>query len=492
MRFQDAHVGASLRFHTKHKKATVCFYINQMTTDRLHSEIIGQLPYSPNEQQSLLIGALARFCTSPLPDDSVFLVNGYAGTGKSSLTGALVKALKAFRVPVVLLAPTGRAAKVFGAFAGHPASTIHRRIYRTTLSGETTSININNLSNAVFIVDEASMIGNEDTTSCTNLLDDLLQYVFSGTGCRLIMLGDTAQLPPVGSDKSPAMDVATLKKYNLRVSRAVLTDTVRQNARSGILRNATWLRRAMLLDPLPEAKIHINGFDDISLVAPADIADAVSDAYARSGIDDTIIITRSNRRAASFNQGVRTMILDRDVELDHGERLLVAKNNYSWSSGVKELDFIANGDIALVEKVYCTETRYGHRFADVRLHLPDRDIELDCKIILDTLASDTPTLPMAEFAELHRQRYSDPEIFKPETSDTARFRALKSDPYVNALQVKYAYSVTCHKAQGGQWGEVFIDMTGIAPEAQNLDFYRWLYTAVTRATRHLHIIRDDA
>lgn len=456
--------------------------------DRL---ILSQLPYTPNQQQQLLIEALTRFCTSAseVSTDRVFLINGYAGTGKTSLTGALVRALTGLKVPVVLLAPTGRAAKVFGNFAGRRAYTIHRRIYRASATGEPAGLADNRLSNAVFIVDEASMIGNEASMSGTNLLEDLLQYVFAGINCRLILLGDTAQLPPVGCETSPAMNVKVLKSYGLRVSRAVLTDTVRQGARSGILRNATWLRRAMLLDPLPDPKIF--KADDVTTVAPADIADAIADAYARSGTASTILITRSNKRATGFNQAIRTQILDLDTELSRGERLLIAKNNYSWASTVKGLDFIANGDVAIVEKVYATETRYNLRFADVALRLPDRDITLDCKIILDTLYSDFPALSREAFADLYNSRAGDIGLFNPEVSESARRTALRTDPYINALQVKYAYSVTCHKAQGGQWDEVFIDMTGIAPEARGLDFYRWLYTGVTRATRRLHLIRDE-
>lgn len=448
--------------------------------------IYHNLPYEPTDQQIQLIAALARFCSTEQPSDSVFLLNGYAGTGKTSLTGALVRALREAEIPVVLMAPTGRAAKVFGSFARFPCTTIHRRIYRGQ-PGElfhfSGLVADNPLQDAVFIVDEASMIGNEAGESRGSLLEDLVHYVYSGINCRLILLGDTAQLPPVGSTLSPAMNPDVLRSMGLRVTRAVLTATVRQKAESGILYNATRLRRLMLRDPLPEPSLRISGFDDVRTVGGEELSDDIAADYSALGQDNVILVTRSNRRAMQFNLAIRSMILDLDEELCVGERLLVAKNNYLWSAKVKGLDFIANGDVATVSKIYGTEEKYGFRFADVTLTLPDYDVDVDCKILLDTLTSDVASLSQQRYGELFEAIVNDPDLFTPSTPLNARMKIMRRDPYFNALQVKYAYAVTCHKAQGGQWTDVYIDMGSIVPEAVTaLDFYRWLYTALTRAT----------
>jgi exodeoxyribonuclease-5 len=465
-------------------------------TVRDFAELVrSKLPYEPNEQQTQLIGALARFCSSTTPSDSVFIVNGYAGTGKTSLTGALVKALEEVGRPVVLLAPTGRAAKVFSAHSAHPASTIHRKIYRGPsgdLTGGCTMMQRNNLENAVFIVDEASMIGDneasEGLTAGSGLLEDLLEYVFTGDNCRLIFLGDVAQLPPVGSTESPAMYPKRFKELGLHVSRAVLTDTVRQARKSGILRNATWLRRAMLMDPLPSPKLITSGFDDVHRLTGDDVIDTIARCYREDGPGETTIITRSNRRATAFNLGIRSQILESEEELCKGERLLIAKNNYMWSAKIKELDFIANGDVAVVKEIHSSEIKYDFRFANVTLHLPDRDVDVECKIFLDTLTDESASLPRESLQRLADACMEDPDIFAPEVPYDTRFRKLRTNPYFNALQVKYAYAVTCHKAQGAQWRNVIIDLGGIPPESQGLDFYRWLYTATSRATRHLYYL----
>ncbi|WP_300859233.1 AAA family ATPase [uncultured Duncaniella sp.] len=470
-----------------------------MTVGEFADLVRAKLPYTANKQQGLLIDALARFCSSATPSDSVFIINGYAGTGKTSLTGALVKALEEVERPVVLLAPTGRAAKVFSSHSSHPAYTIHRKIYRGpsgNLSGGFTMLQDNRLTNAVFIVDEASMIGDHEAegTSMTpnnGLLEDLLQYVFTGDNCRLILLGDIAQLPPVGCVESPAMAPKRYKELGLHVSRAILTDTVRQARNSGILRNATWLRRAMLVDPLPEPKIILTGYSDVSILDGEEVLDAISDCYRTDGAAATTIITRSNRRATAFNLGIRSQILECEEELVKGERLLIAKNNYTWSSKIKGLDFIANGDVAVVAAVHGTEEKYGFRFANVTLNLPDRDVDVECRIFLDTLTDESASLPREKMEALAQARMADPEVNAPDVPYETRMRRLRTDEYFNALQVKYAYAVTCHKAQGAQWPNVFVDMGGIAPEAQGLDFYRWLYTATSRATGHLYYMNPD-
>ena len=464
-----------------------------MDINEFAERIFLNLPYDPNDQQIQVIAALARFCAPDSRRESVFMLCGYAGTGKTSLTGALVRALREAGVPVVLLAPTGRAAKVFGGFARHPASTIHRRIYRSadgSIPG-TGSMEVadNTLTNAVFIVDEASMIGDDSVSpSGSGLLEDLIQYVYSGEGCRMILLGDTAQLPPVGCTESPAMSRDRLRAYGLKVTRVVLTDVVRQGALSGILYNATRLRKALRLNPMPEPTLTANRFGDVEIVAGEELEDALTAAYSDPGEAQTLIVTRSNKRAVLFNQAIRTRILYKEEELCRDERLMVAKNNYLWSAKVKGLDFVANGDLAVVEQIYGTETKYGMRFADVRLRIDDRDVAFDCKLMLDTLTSEAASLENERLNALYMAALNDPEIFTPATPMKTRMRLLRSDPYVNALQVKYAYCITCHKAQGGQWDTVFVDLGFTPADADAADRLRWLYTAVTRATRRLMLV----
>lgn len=467
-----------------------------MDINEFAERIFLNLPYDPTDQQISLIAALARFCSPVSPGYSVFLLNGYAGTGKTSLTGALVRALREAEVPVVLLAPTGRAAKVFGRFAGFQASTIHRRIYRGTegmMNDFSADVADNPLTGAVFIVDEASMIGNGSGDPMSrNLLEDLIHYVYSGEGCRMILLGDTAQLPPVGCRESPAMSVPILKGFGLRVTKAVMTKVVRQRRRSGILYNATKLRKNMLLTPLPEPELVIDRFPDVVSVSGEELEDEISASFTENGITETLVVTRSNRQATRFNLAIRANILYREEELSREELLLVAKNNYLWSARVKGLDFVANGDTAIVDAIYGTEEKYGFRFADVNLRLPDRDLSFDCKILLDTLVSDTASLEPERYQSLYMSALNDPDLFTPSTPVRTRMRILRSDPYVNALQVKYGYAVTCHKAQGGQWKNVFVDVGYVPPEAyESLEFYRWLYTAVTRATDRLALINPS-
>lgn len=468
-----------------------------MTADEFAQRAVVNLPYVPGEQQAMVMTALARFCfpeTSVQPYGSaerVFLLKGYAGTGKTSLTGALVKTLTELHVPVVLLAPTGRAAKVFGSYAGHPAYTIHRKIYRHRLPGDFSSdvpaMQTNKLKNAVFIVDEASMIGASDRNG-DNLLRDLIHFVYTGENCRMILMGDTAQLPPVGCTESPAMNPEVLRSYGLKVTRAVLTETYRQGSRSGILYNATMLRKNMRLDPLPLPHLALKGFRDVKAVSGEDLAEALEAAYDRDGISETLLITRSNFRATAFNLAIRGNILYREEELTQGDLLLVGKNNYLWATGVKGLDFVANGDVMRVEKVYGTEHRYGFRFADVRLSAVDSGIEFDAKIQLDCLTADTATLTAEQTAQLYNGVMTDPEKYSPDTPADVRLKDLRTNPYFNSLQMKYAYAVTCHKAQGGQWKNVFVDMGYIPEDAMGIDFYRWLYTAVSRARGTLTFI----
>lgn len=463
-----------------------------MTEEEFAELVSSEMEHEPTFQQRALIGALARFCGPETPDLSVFLLNGYAGTGKTSVVGALVKALVKVRRQVVLLAPTGRAAKVLGTFAGRKAFTIHRKIYKGDLLSTTLVAGVaeNRHKDAVFIVDEASMIGDSDEGG-GSLLDDLAQYVYgSGDGCRMILLGDTAQLPPVGCDRSPAMSVPRLKQLGLRVSRAVVTQTVRQTSESGILYNATQLRKAMASaaaenDELPEPEIRIGSFKDVRVTTTEDLEDDLGSSYSRYGIDETILITRSNKRAMLFNLAIRSRILEKEEVLTRDEPVMISKNNYFWTSKIKGADFIANGDIARVSHIYGFEQRAYLRFADVRIALPDRDLEFDAKLLLTTLTTETAGLSAEQEQMLLDLALKDVDSTDP----YVRARALKSDPYYNALRVKYAYAITCHKAQGGQWESVFIDMSNIQSEAaKTIEFYRWLYTATTRATESLTYI----
>lgn len=446
--------------------------------------ILDRLPYEPTQQQEVTAQALARFCRSSASHDSVFLLCGYAGTGKTTLVSALVRALHEVEVPTVLLAPTGRAAKVLAAYADYPASTIHRKIYYPPGQGKPFAAVMDNPhKNTLFIVDEASMIGAKDAGS--DVLTDLIHYVYSGHYCRIIFVGDTAQLPPVGCENSPALRPEELRSYGLRVSRVQLTHTVRQAGSSGILFNATAQRKQMLLDPLERPYFNFN-FDDVFALPGEDLQDTIAELYSADGIDETVLITRANWRATKFNLAIRSQILDRTEELSRDELLLVAKNNYHWAAKVRELDFIANGDTARIVRIYSTEERYGFRFADVRIEFPYRSVELDCKIILECLTSDAPALTAEQQQALFDAVYSDPALFNESTPRYVRLRAMKSNPYFQALQVKYAYAITCHKAQGGQWANVIADLGGVQPEALlTMDFHRWLYTATTRATQRL-------
>lgn len=464
-----------------------------MTALQLEEAILAHLPYTPTRQQEQLVGALSYFCTDDNLQSTVFLLNGYAGTGKTSLTAALVQALSDFKVKTVLLAPTGRAAKVFGNFSSHTAYTIHRYIYRTDPdSGQFTALKENKARRGtVFIVDESSMIDTADNEQRTlNLLDDLLQFVYSGDNCRLIFLGDTAQLPPVGNAESRPLQQALRERF-FHVWRAILTSTVRQAAHSGILYNATWLRKAMMKEEIPKPKIFFENFKDVIPVTPTDLAESIEDSYRRYGMEETIIITRSNHRAVDYNIAVRTKILEKASLLSVGDMLMVAKNNYFWTNKVRGMEFIANGELAIVDTIKGHEEFGGMQFADVSLTFPDHpDITIEAKVNISSLISDAPALSREQMHRLGMACIDNPERYAPGTPDDIRVSGLRTDPYYNALQVKYGYAVTCHKAQGGQWKSVFIDI-GFIPEGSDIkEFYRWLYTAITRATTIVHIIGE--
>lgn len=464
-----------------------------MDANEIGIRILNQLPYEPNRQQMKLVAAFSRFVTDTEPRPA-FVLNGYAGTGKTSLTSALVRSLSDIGIRTILLAPTGRAAKVFAAYSGHGASTIHHHIYQSRkFDPQAMAFNLkrNNFKNTYFIVDEASMISNHPGEYAVfgtgRLLDDLITYVYEGEGCRLILLGDVAQLPPVGYTDSPALSPEILHSYHLTVYSYTLTDVARQRHDSGILHNATTIRKIISSGELEPPVIRTKGYNDIEVITGEFLSEKIEECYDSDGIDETIIITRSNKRAVMFNQGVRGRVLYMESEICSGDMLLVAKNNYHWAdNGDVEMDFIANGDVAIVKRMRSTSEFYGFRFADVTLEFPDYHCEFDAKIILDALYSDTPALSREQNERLLNNVMED---YADIPRRAERFKKLKQDPYFNALQVKFAYSVTCHKAQGGQWKNVFIDMGYIPEEAyNNIDFYRWLYTSFTRAYGKIYLI----
>ncbi|MFA6873302.1 MAG: AAA family ATPase [Bacteroidaceae bacterium] len=452
-----------------------------------------KFPHHPTSDQEKALQLLAHFLLST-SQQSLFLLRGYAGTGKSSLIAALVKMMTELKQPTVLLAPTGRAAKQLALYAQHPAFTIHKRIYRQKtmdgLSGSF-SLNYNSLKHGLFLIDEASMIAN-DSMGVSNfgtgrLLDDLFQFVYSSEGCRILLMGDTAQLPPVGQELSPALMPDHLRAMGVELFEIELTQVVRQAENSGILWNATQLRRCIsdsLTDALP--RVRLTGFPDVVRLPGDELIEALGESYNQVGADETIVITRSNKRAALYNKGIRATIFDFEEELDGGDRLMIAKNNYYWTEDIPELEFLANGDQAVVRRVRKTRGLYGFRFADVVLSFPDyEDIEIEVTLLLNTLQSESPSLTREESELFFKEIYTD---YQELATKKERMNALKKDTYFNALQAKYGYAVTCHKAQGGQWKRVFLDQSYIPPEQLTADYFRWLYTAFTRATEKLYLV----
>ena len=464
-----------------------------MINSYLVQQIKGNFIYKPTLEQEKADKILADFIFSH-QSDSVFLLKGYAGTGKTSLIGALVKTLDQLQQKCVLLAPTGRAAKVFSLYAQHPAYTIHKKIYRQRNFSndlDNFSLDDNLHQHTLFIVDEASMIANDGLAGAVfgtgRLLDDLIQYVYAGTGCRLMLIGDTAQLPPVGEEESPSLSADKLRGYGMEVYEAQLTEVVRQMHDSGILWNATELRRYISEENfLTLPSVRVEGFPDIRMVSGSELIEVINDCYGQAGMDETIVVCRSNKRANIYNKGIRNTILFREDELNSGDLLMVAKNNYFWTEGCKEIDFIANGDIAVVRRVRRVREAYGFRFADVVLAFPDYDgMELEVKLLLDTLHTEKPALPKELNDKLF---YSVLEDYADITVKRERMKKMKADPHYNALQVKYAYAVTCHKAQGGQWKRVFLDQGYMTEDMLTPDYFRWLYTAFTRATETLYLV----
>ena len=468
-----------------------------MIQDELKYRIIQVLGLSPTPEQAQALDVFTQFMTDR-DDQVVMILRGSAGTGKTTLAGAIVKAMAALKQKLILLAPTGRAAKVFSLNAGHAAYTIHRRIYRQKSAGDLSAFNLNvNLNrDTLFIVDEASMIANlglgETAFGSGCLLDDLMQFVYNGQNCRLLLIGDRAQLPPVGEEESPALSAHVLRGYGMRVYETDLNQVLRQSEDSGILWNATMIRNLWRGEAgmvrLP--KICFHGFTDIQVVMGNELVDNLSSSYYHAGMDETIVITRSNKRANIYNQGIRNMVLDRDEELCRGDLLMIVKNNYFWTEGAKEIPFLANGDRAVVQRVRNVHELYGFRFAEVTMTLPDYDdYELTATVCLDTLTTEAPALTHEQQEQLFNAVMEDYADF---TVKTERIKKLKSDRYYNALQIKFSYAVTCHKAQGGQWAHVYLDQGYMTDDMLTPDYIHWLYTAFTRATKKLYLVNWPA
>ncbi len=470
-----------------------------MIQDELKYRIIQVLGLPPTPEQAKALDVFTQFMTDR-SDQVVMILRGSAGTGKTTLAGAIVKAMVALKQKLSLLAPTGRAAKVFALHSGHAAYTIHRRIYRQKSAGDLSSFNLNDNLNrdTLFIVDEASMISNlglgETAFGSGCLLDDLMQFVYSGQNCRMLLIGDRAQLPPVGEEESPALSCQMLRGYGMRVYEADLNQVLRQSEDSGILWNATmirglWSGEAGMVS-LP--KIRFQGFSDIQVVTGDELVDTLSSSYYQVGMDETIVITRSNKRANIYNQGIRNMVLDRDEELCRGDLLMIVKNNYYWTTqepvpeGGVTIPFLANGDRAVVQRVRHVHELYGFRFAEVTMTLPDYDdYELTATVCLDTLTSEAPALTHEQQEQLFNAVMED---YADITVKAERIKKLKSDRYYNALQIKFAYAVTCHKAQGGQWAHVYLDQGYMTDDMLTPDYIHWLYTAFTRATEKLLLV----
>lgn len=421
------------------------------------------------------------------------LMRGSAGTGKTSLVAAMVQTLTSLRQKVVLMAPTGRAAKVLSISSSMPASTIHRKIYRQKALMGDFNLNDNLHTDTLFVIDEASMISSfsmsETGFGSGSLLDDLIEFVYSGRNCRMLLIGDTAQLPPVGEDESPALISDILYGYGATLFECDLSEVLRQSSQSGILYNATNIRQLIQHEEATELpKIQFNGFSDIQRLSGNEIIDTISDSYSRVGIDDTIIITRSNKNATMYNNGIRAQVLDREELLERGDQIMVVKNRTLPKSNDSHSgpSFIANGDKAVVMRVRNFRELYGFHFADATLRFPDYDdFELDTILLTDTLQSDAPALTQEQSAALFKaieEDYAD----IPRKAD--RMKAIREDEYFNALQIKYAYAVTCHKAQGGQWSHVYIDQGYMTDDMLTPDYIHWLYTAITRGKEKVYMV----
>ena len=459
------------------------------------SRIKAEIPFIPNEEKEALFDELGRFLVSPTPH-KCFVLKGYAGTGKTSVVSALVRAWEKLQQTCVLLAPTGRAAKVLARYSGYNAFTIHKWIYRQDSAlQQTFSLAENKFTNALFIIDEASMIGADRDASAFgsgSLLDDLVRYVYSGQGCSMLLLGDDAQLPPVGAGESKALDPVFLTGYGLHVATFTLTQVARQALDSGILRNATALRQQLAAGIYTP---HITPDNDLIKISGTQVQELLERSYAEAGDEETIVLTRSNKRTNLYNNGIRAQILWKEDILSNGDRLMISRNNYFWTQNYDNLPFLANGDICEVVRLRHEHEMYGYRFVTASLRLVDYDWEVDALVWIDTLLTDSPEKNFELQQDLFAKIAADyPEI----RNKRDLMKMIRANEYYNALQVRFAYAVTCHKAQGGQWKRVFIDPGAIftSDKSQTTDNppqkddLRWLYTALTRATERVYILME--
>lgn len=471
------------------------------SSDFLYERFRTAFRYEATECQDRLLRDIASFLT--WDDGDIMVVNGYAGTGKTTVVASVISALADFQVPTVLLAPTGRAAKVLSQYAGKPAYTIHKHIYRQRSVGDDGfgQFNLfpNKAKDTLFVVDEVSLIGldgGERQSSAAfgsgNLLDDLISFVRNGAGCRLLMIGDAAQLPPVGHEYSPALSEDYMSRFG-GVCFSELTTVVRQGAGSGILYNATMLRTVIAEDyasggclfPTDTLELSSDGFADVERIGGGELLEALSDAFDRYGEDETIVLCRSNKRANRYNAGIRGAVQYKEERLVRGDRLMVVKNCYHFTEGIEKLDYIANGDIAELVGIGHYEERFGLHFADARLCFPDYDdLEIEAKVCLDTLDSESASLTWEQQNALYQGVMED---YQSLSTKKKRYDAVKADPFYNALQLKYANAITCHKSQGGQWKCVFID-NPLWQEEFGVDDYKWLYTAITRAVEKVYLV----
>jgi exodeoxyribonuclease-5 len=462
-----------------------------MLKDHIYQQILKELNYSPSKGQEQLIELLSEFAL-PISENKILLIKGYAGTGKTTSISAFINAIEKFKQKLYLITPTGRAAKVLSSYSGKTTLTIHKKIYRQVSSKDGLgkfNLDKNLHKNTIFIVDEASMISNRNDGSAFGsgqLLNDLMKYVFEGENCKLIIIGDTAQLPPVNSNLSPALDIAELQTYGYNIDSIELTEVIRQSQNSGILFNATKIRYLITENKNVFPKIEHEKFNDLKNITGEELIDLITESYDKYGIENTIVITRSNKRANIFNQGIRNRILWKEEEISVGDIIMIVKNNYYWLPENKYTDFIANGDIVEITRINSYEEIYDKKFANITVKFLDYpDLEIDVKVFIETLNIETASMGLEENKALFFKIAEDYADIKPKQK---MYKAIKDDKYLNALQIKFAYAVTCHKAQGGQWKNVFIDHGYITEEMVNVEFLRWLYTAFTRAEEKVYMV----
>jgi exodeoxyribonuclease-5 len=462
-----------------------------MRKENIYNLLTKNLGYLPTQDQSDCMRLLSGFVADNT-NDVIFLMTGYAGTGKTSVIASLVATLNTLRQKSVLLAPTGRAAKVLTSYTGMDAYTVHRKIYRQKSATDGVGrfvLDRNFHKETYFIVDEASMIPEESSEGSMfgsgRLLDDLLEYVYTGTDCKLILVGDVAQLPPVGSIVSPALDENVLRGTGFALQMFELRQVIRQSEGSGILMNATAVRQQVSDGDLSVPELVLNGYSDIVRLGGAELIDTLTESYDRCGTDGVIVVVNSNNLANRYNQGIRNMVFFREEEISSGDLVMVVKNNYYWLNEEESTSFIANGDIAEVKRIRRYEEVYGMRFAEMTLWFRDAELEIDAKVMLDTLMMRTPSLSAEKSRELYFAVLADHPGIK---SKRKQYEAVRNDPYYNALQIKFAYAVTCHKSQGGQWERVFIDQGMFNRQEPTIDYLRWFYTALTRATDKVYLV----